>query len=81
MLPHISERFYRGKATRGESGTGLGLAIAKALAEAQNGTIAVESQVGRGSAFTVTLPRVVVHGEAEATASARQAYLFSGKRA
>ena len=44
--------------------------FAKALVEAQNGTIAVESQVGQGSVFTVTLPRVAVHGEAESTASA-----------
>ena len=81
MLPHIFERFYRGKTTRGESGTGLGLAIAKALVEAQNGAIAVESQVGQGSIFTVTLPRVVVHGEAENTANAWRGYLFSDQRA
>jgi signal transduction histidine kinase len=70
LLPHIFERFYRGQATRGESGTGLGLAIAKALAEAQNGTITIESQVGQGSVFTVSVPRVAVHGDAENTASA-----------
>jgi signal transduction histidine kinase len=63
MLPHIFERFYRGEAARAESGTGLGLAIAKALVEAQNGTIAVESQVGQGSVFTVTLPQAVIHRE------------------
>ena len=67
-LSRIFERFYHGKTSRGESGTGLGLAIAKALVEAQNGTIGVESQVGQGSVFTVTLPRVVVHGDAENTA-------------
>jgi signal transduction histidine kinase len=57
VLPHIFERFYRGEAARAESGTGLGLAIAKALVEAQNGTLTVESQVGQGSVFTVTLPQ------------------------
>ena len=69
--PHLFERFSQGKTARanGEigvdsgigasSGTGLGLAIARALMEAQNGTIAVESQVGEGSVFTVTLPQAV----------------------
>ena len=69
-LPCIFERFYRGEATWGESGAGLGLAIATALVEAQNGAIALESQVGQGSVSTVALPRVVVQGEAKKTASA-----------
>ena len=81
MLPHIFERFFRGKTSRGESGSGLGLAIATALVEAQNGIITVESRVGKGSVFTVTLPRVVVHGEAENTANAWQGCLFSSQRA
>jgi signal transduction histidine kinase len=60
LLPHVFERFSRGKEARSGSGTGLGLAIAKALVEAQDGSIAVESEVGEGSVFTVTLPRTVV---------------------
>jgi signal transduction histidine kinase len=44
---------------RERPGIGLGLAIAKALVEAQGGTIAVESQVEQGSVFTVSLPRAV----------------------
>ncbi len=55
-LPRIFERFFRGDPARTGDGLGLGLAIAKALVEAQGGTIAVESEVGRGSRFTVTLP-------------------------
>jgi signal transduction histidine kinase len=57
VLPHVTERFYRGDAARSGSGAGLGLAIAKALVEAQGGTLDVESTLGEGSLFTVTLPR------------------------
>ena len=57
VLPHIFERFYRGEVSRSGVSTGLGLAIAKELVEAQGGAISVESQLGQGSVFTVTLPR------------------------
>ncbi len=56
-LPQIFERFYQGDTARSGMGTGLGLAIAKALVDGLHGTIAVESRVGQGSVFTVTLPR------------------------
>ena len=55
VLTHIFERFYRGEVSRTGASTGLGLAIAKELVEAQGGTIIVESKVGQGSIFTVTL--------------------------
>jgi two-component system, OmpR family, sensor kinase len=54
-LPHIFERFYQSDESRTGSGAGLGLAIAQELIEAQQGKIAVESTLGKGSAFTVTL--------------------------
>jgi len=55
-LPHIFERFYRADPARPVGGTGLGLAIVKQLTEAQGGSVAVESEPGRGSVFTVTFP-------------------------
>jgi two-component system OmpR family sensor kinase len=57
--PHIFERFFRAdKArTRGNGGFGLGLAIVKWIAESHRGAVALASQPGAGSVFTVTLPR------------------------
>lgn len=58
-LPHIFEQFYRGEKSRNRStgGTGLGLAISRSIVEAHGGTIMVESQVGLGTNFTITLPQ------------------------
>ncbi|WP_298735365.1 ATP-binding protein [uncultured Chitinophaga sp.] len=57
-LPYIFDRFNQAEAntTRKYGGTGLGLAIVKQLVEMQHGTITVESQPGKGTAFKVTLP-------------------------
>jgi len=56
-LPHIFERFYRAAPVRRQTGgSGLGLSIVAWIVRSHGGSIAVESQVGRGSCFTVTLP-------------------------
>lgn len=54
----IFERFYRGSTTRHTRGTGIGLAIVQASVEAMGGTVSVQSEVGVGSTFIVTLPLV-----------------------
>ena len=58
-LPRIFERFYRGSEANEARGTGsgLGLAIVKSIVDMHHGSIEVESRVGQGSRFIVTLPR------------------------
>ncbi len=60
LLPQIFERFFRADAARSEGGAGLGLSIARALMEAQSGSIAAESRPGHGSVFTVRLPAAAI---------------------
>jgi len=55
-LPRIWDRLFRGDRSRTARGLGLGLSLVKAIVEAHGGTVAVVSQPGVGSTFTVTLP-------------------------
>ncbi len=57
-IPRLTERFYRvdPAASRARGGTGLGLAIVKHIVNRHEGTLAIESELGQGSAFSVLLP-------------------------
>ena len=57
-LPYIFDRFWRGdkSRTRTEGSSGLGLAITRQLVLAHGGTITVESEIGKGTTFTIKLP-------------------------
>jgi signal transduction histidine kinase len=56
----IWTRLYRGDKSRSQHGLGLGLSLVKAVVEAHRGQVAVSSQEGRGSEFTVSLPKEAV---------------------
>jgi signal transduction histidine kinase len=50
---HIFKRFYRSRFSQDKQGIGLGLPLAKAIIEAHDGTIEVDSQLGVGTTFTL----------------------------
>ncbi len=56
-LPRIFDRFYRASTDRGDAGAGIGLAIVRAICSAHGGGVDVESAVGQGTVFCVSLPR------------------------
>jgi len=64
-LPHIFNRFYRVPDPNPEKGLGLGLSFVAAIVKAHGGEIRVESEIGKGSRFEVTLPAGVVRTSSE----------------
>ena len=56
-LPHVFDRFWRADKvrSRAEGGAGLGLSLASQIVQRHGGTIAVQSEIGKGSSFTVEL--------------------------
>ncbi|MBN9488607.1 MAG: response regulator [Alphaproteobacteria bacterium] len=62
-LPRLFERFHRVEGAKGRSyeGSGIGLALVQELVELHGGDIRVESEEGRGTRFTVSIPRGVTH--------------------
>ena len=74
ILPRLFEPFLTTKETG--RGVGLGLAISRSILERHNGTIEVQSEVGRGTTFTVTLPW---DGESESPADTETAVASSGR--
>ena len=84
-IPHLFESFSREKnsSESGVIGTGLGLSIVKSLVEMMNGTVAVESEPGQGTTFTVTLTHKVVQNEKEEQyeqETAADPAIFCGRR-
>jgi two-component system phosphate regulon sensor histidine kinase PhoR len=57
-LPRLTERFYRvdAETSRAEGGTGLGLAIVKHILSRHRGRLAIDSEIGKGAAFTARIP-------------------------
>ena len=55
-LHYIFKRFYRSRFCKDKQGIGLGLSLAKAIIEAHSGTIEVDSELGKGTAFTMNIP-------------------------
>jgi two-component system sensor histidine kinase BaeS len=56
-LPHIFDRFWRGRQAAQTSGSGIGLAVAAELAQAHGGELTASSEPGRGTQMTLTMPR------------------------
>ena len=56
-LPHIFDKFYRSESSKAVPGTGLGLAISHKVVMLHGGKIDVETGLGKGTTFSITLPK------------------------
>ena len=81
-LPHMFERFHRirGSAGRTFEGSGIGLSLVQELVRLHGGNISVSSTVGKGSAFTISLPLGTAHLPQERIATRRTNALAAGNR-
>lgn len=65
-VPHLFQRFFRASTASGVPGTGIGLDLSRSLARLQGGDVTVGSRAGKGSTFTLVLPRAQVQVTPEA---------------
>jgi signal transduction histidine kinase len=72
-LPHLFERFHRirGAKARTHEGSGIGLALIRELARLHGGVVSVESEVGKGTSFTVSIPTGSAHLPADRVSAER----------
>ena len=73
-IPHLFDRFYQIQKSEMQPGSGIGLCLAKELLELHGGEIQVESEVGRGSKFTVLVPLAVPVHNSETAGSSKDIF-------